>query len=61
VTLVTKRPWVYRVDCIDHARRALHGCPVTIVVTLRNKHCVDFSPREDAEKDWALFQQLRAM
>ena len=27
---------------------------------LRNKHCVDFSPREDAEKDWALFQRLRA-
>src|SRR6201982_2579698 len=27
---------------------------------LRNKHCVDFSPPEDAEKDWALFQQLRA-
>jgi PAS domain S-box-containing protein len=27
---------------------------------LRNKHCVDFSPREDAEEDWALFQQLRA-
>jgi len=27
---------------------------------LRNKHCVDFSPREDAEKDWALFQQLKA-
>jgi PAS domain S-box-containing protein len=27
---------------------------------LRNKHCVDFSPREDAEKDLALFQQLRA-
>src|ERR1700746_1818040 len=27
---------------------------------LRNKHCVDFSPREDAEKDWPLFQQLRA-
>jgi PAS domain S-box-containing protein len=27
---------------------------------LRNKHCVDFSPREDAERDWALFQQLRA-
>jgi PAS domain S-box-containing protein len=27
---------------------------------LRIKHCVDFSPREDAEKDWALFQQLRA-
>jgi PAS domain S-box-containing protein len=27
---------------------------------LRNKHCVDFSPHEDAEKDWALFQQLKA-
>ena len=27
---------------------------------LRSKHCVDFSPREDAEKDWALFQQLKA-
>jgi len=27
---------------------------------LRNKHCVDFSPPEDAEKDWALFQQLKA-
>ena len=27
---------------------------------LRGKHCVEFSPREDAEKDWALFQQLRA-
>jgi PAS domain S-box-containing protein len=27
---------------------------------LRNKHCVDFSPADDAEKDWALFQQLRA-
>ena len=27
---------------------------------LRNKHCVHFSPPEDAEQDWALFQQLRA-
>src|SRR5215471_19575998 len=27
---------------------------------LRNRHCVDFSPAEDADKDWALFQQLRA-
>lgn len=27
---------------------------------MRTKHCVDFSPPEDAEKDWALFQQLRA-
>lgn len=27
---------------------------------LLNKHCVDFSPAEDAEKDWALFQELRA-
>lgn len=27
---------------------------------VRSKHCVDFSPPEDAEKDWVLFQQLRA-
>src|SRR5579862_2628943 len=27
---------------------------------LRNKHCQDFSPPEDAQKDWELFQQLRA-
>jgi PAS domain S-box-containing protein len=27
---------------------------------LRSKHCVDFSPPEDAAKDWTLFQQLRA-
>src|SRR6201997_2612220 len=27
---------------------------------LRNKHCVDFSPPEDAQKDWLLFQQLKA-
>jgi PAS domain S-box-containing protein len=27
---------------------------------LRGKHCVEFSPPEDAEKDLALFQQLRA-
>jgi len=27
---------------------------------MRSKHCRDFSPPEDAEKDWALFQQLRA-
>ncbi len=27
---------------------------------LRRKHRVDFSPKEDAEKDWTLFQQLRA-
>jgi PAS domain S-box-containing protein len=27
---------------------------------LRGKHCVDFSPPEDAAKDWALFQKLRA-
>ena len=26
---------------------------------MRKKHCVDFSPPEDAERDWALFQQLR--
>ncbi len=27
---------------------------------LHRKHCVQFSPPEDAEKDWVLFQQLRA-
>jgi PAS domain S-box-containing protein len=27
---------------------------------LRGKHCVDFSPPEDAQKDWAFFQKLRA-
>jgi len=26
---------------------------------LRGKHCVEFSPPEDANKDWALFEQLR--
>jgi len=27
---------------------------------MRSKHCVDFSPPEDARKDWELFQQLKA-
>lgn len=27
---------------------------------MRSKHCVEFSPPEDAKKDWALFEQLRA-
>src|SRR5579862_5434730 len=27
---------------------------------MRSKHCVEFSPSEDAQKDWALFQQLKA-
>jgi PAS domain S-box-containing protein len=27
---------------------------------LSTKHCVDFSPPEDARKDWELFQQLKA-
>src|SRR5258708_36141321 len=26
---------------------------------LRGKHCVEFSPPEDANKDWDLFEQLR--
>src|SRR6516164_8132208 len=26
---------------------------------MRSKHCVEFSPTEDARKDWALFEQLR--
>src|SRR5215471_19456560 len=27
---------------------------------MRSKHCVEFSPPEDVQKDWALFQQLRS-
>jgi PAS domain S-box-containing protein len=27
---------------------------------LRTKHCVDFSPPEDAAQDWSLFQKLQA-
>jgi PAS domain S-box-containing protein len=27
---------------------------------MRSRHCVDFSHPDDAERDWALFQQLRA-
>jgi PAS domain S-box-containing protein len=27
---------------------------------MRSRHCVEFSPPEDAEKDWALFQELCA-
>lgn len=27
---------------------------------MRKKHCAEFSPLEDAQKDWALFEQLRA-
>jgi PAS domain S-box-containing protein len=27
---------------------------------MRSKHCVEFSPPEDARKDWALFEQLLA-
>ncbi len=27
---------------------------------MRKKHCVEFSPPEDAQKDWALFKQLLA-
>jgi PAS domain S-box-containing protein len=26
---------------------------------MQHKHCVDFSPAEDAEKDWQLFQKLK--
>jgi len=27
---------------------------------MRNKHCIECSPPEDAQKDWALFEQLKA-
>jgi PAS domain S-box-containing protein len=49
----------------------LDGCPLFVNPALcamlgfneeelRRKHCVEFSPPEDSEKDWALFQELRA-
>src|SRR6516165_3648799 len=27
---------------------------------LRNKHCADYPPPEDAQKDWAVLKKLRA-
>src|SRR6516225_6629294 len=42
---------------VNPALCAMLGCSEE---ELYRKHCADFSPPEDAEKDWALFQQLRA-
>jgi PAS domain S-box-containing protein len=42
---------------VNPALCAMLGCSEE---ELCGKHCVDFSPPEDAAKDWALFQQLRA-
>lgn len=61
----------FRVSPIGIAIESMEGQPVFVnpslcsmlgfsEAELLNKHCVDFSPAEDAEKDWALFQKLRA-
>ena len=62
---------VFNASPIGIAVESLEGQPVFVNPALcsmlgfseeemRGKHCVDFSPSEDAEKDWDLFQQLRA-
>jgi PAS domain S-box-containing protein len=61
----------FRASPIGIAVETLDGQPVFVNPALcsmlglteeemQKKHCVEFSPPEDAEKDWALFQQLRA-
>jgi len=61
----------FRASPIGIALETLEGQPLFVNPALcsmlgyseeemRSKHCVDFSPPEDAEKDWALFEQLRA-
>jgi len=60
----------FKASPIGIALEDLHGRPLYVNSALcsmlgysedelRNKHCSDFSPAEDAAKDWALFQQLR--
>ena len=62
---------VFNANPIGIAVESLEGQPVFVNPALcamlgfsdeemRGKHCVDFSPPEDAEKDWELFQQLKA-
>ena len=62
---------VFNASPVGIAVESLEGEPVFVNPALcsmlgfseeemRGKHCVDFSPSEDAEKDWRLFQQLRA-
>ena len=61
----------FRASPIGIALESLEGQPLFVNPALcsmlgfseeemRTKHCVDFSPSEDAAKDWALFEQLRA-
>jgi PAS domain S-box-containing protein len=62
---------VFRASPIGIALEDMDGQPIFVNPALcamlgfsedemRHKHCVDFSPPEDAAKDWTLFQQLRA-
>ena len=62
---------VFNASPIGIAVESLEGRPVFVNPALcsmlgfndeemRSKHCVDFSPPEDAAKDWELFQQLKA-
>jgi PAS domain S-box-containing protein len=60
----------FRASPIGIAIEDLSGLPVFVnpalcsmlgftEAELLQKHCADFSPPEDGQKDWALFQQLR--
>lgn len=62
---------VFNASPIGIAVESLEGQPVFVNPALcamlgfteeemRGKHCVDFSPAEDAQKDWEFFQQLRS-
>ena len=64
-------PNVFKASPIGIALEDLEGRPLFVNPALcsmlgfseeemRTKHCVEFSPPEDAEKDGALFEQLRA-
>lgn len=61
----------FRASPIGIALESLEGQPLFVNPALcamlgfseeemQNKHCVDFSPPDDAEKDWALFERLRS-
>lgn len=61
----------FRASPIGIALESLEGQPIFVNPSLcsmlgfseeemQRKHCMDFSPPQDAEKDWALFQQLRS-
>lgn len=61
----------FRVSPVGIAIEDLEGRPIFVNPALcsllgfseeelLHKHCVDFSPAEDAEKDWVLFEQLKS-